>query len=45
MSDEDTREHAAFSLLSLYGKEEEPALRAMKDEAINRAMDEWLEKQ
>lgn len=45
MPDEDTRENAASSLLGLYGKEEEPGLRALKDMVINRAIDEWLEKQ
>lgn len=42
LPDEDTRENAASSLLSLYGKEEEPGLRAMKDAAINMALHDWL---
>lgn len=45
LSDEDTRENAASSLLSLYGKEEERGLRALKDAAINRAIDEWNKEQ
>jgi hypothetical protein len=45
MPDEDTREYAASSLLELYGKEEEPGLRAMKDAAINLAIDDWMKKQ
>ncbi len=43
MPDEDTREYAASSLLSLYGREEEPGLRAMNDPVIDQAIDEWSE--
>ncbi len=43
MPDEDTREYAAAGLLGLYSKEEVPRLRAMKDAAIDRALDEWSE--
>lgn len=45
MPDEDTREYAASSLLELYGKEEEPGLRTMKDAAIDLAIDEWNKEQ
>ncbi len=41
MPDEETRENAASSLLSLYGKEEESFLRTLKDVAIKRVLDEW----
>jgi hypothetical protein len=45
MPDADTREYAATSLLELYGREEEPGLRVMKDPAINLAIDDWMKKQ
>ena len=41
MPDEDTREYAAASFLALYGKDVVPELRALRDAAVDLAIEEW----